>query len=307
MDFSIKLELVALIILAILTLFHFERHNSSNTRYRLYSASLIFAISTVLFDIGSTMAMRAAGMSPAWIVIALNTLYFIALDMTFSLIALYCFYIMFEHSVDRHCYQIASKIIMVFAILLFLINVLNLRFGWIFTFKNGMYERGPYNQIGYIPMFIEVGMLCVCYFRNRTQVGTSLKRLVQTLPTLVLLMTVIQILFPDFIFTGMLAAIACMVLFINFQSTRNGRDALTELPSRTNFMQEIRACRKRGENLHLIMVHLDRFEEVNKRYGVKMGDAVLFSIASFLNSRMNGYQVCRFGNTSFLLMAKSCG
>ena len=307
MDFSIKLELVALIILAILTLFHFERHNSSNTRYRLYSASLLFAISTVMFDIGSTMVMRAAGVSPAWLVIALNTLYFIALDMTFSLIAIYCFYIMFEHSVDRHCYQIASRIIVIFAILLFLINVLNLRFGWIFTFENGTYERGSFNQIGYIPMFIEVGMLCICYLRNRTKVGTSLKRLVQTLPTLVLLMTVIQVLFPDFIFTGMLSAIACMVLFINFQSTPNGRDALTELPSRSNFMQEIRACRKRGETLHLIMVHLDRFEEVNKRYGVKMGDAVLFSIASFLNSKMKGYQVCRFGNTTFLLMTKASG
>ena len=307
MEFSIKMEIVALVILAILALFHLDRQNSNNTRYRLYSASLFFAVLTVVFDIGSTMAMRAGAVIPTWLNLVLNTVYFIALDMTFSFIAAYCFYIMFEHSVDRHCYRIATRIIGIFAVFLFLVNLLNIRYGWIFTFKNGVYERGPFNQIGYIPLFVEVGMFCVCYFRNRATVGTTMKRLVQTLPTLVLLVTVIQVMSPNFILTGTLAALVCMILFINFQSSRNGRDALTGLPSRTNFMQEIRARKKRGESVHLIMVHLDRFEEVNKRYGVKMGDAVLFSIAGFLEGKMTGYQVCRFGNTTFLLMAKSAG
>ncbi|MBE5971839.1 MAG: bifunctional diguanylate cyclase/phosphodiesterase [Lachnoclostridium sp.] len=307
MDFSIKMEVVSLVILVILAMFHFDRQNSSNTRYRLYSVSLICTVLTVVFDIGSTLAMRAGELCPVWLAITLNTAYFIALDSAFSIIAIYCFYIMFEHSVDRHCYQIASKVIMVFAALLLLINLLNLRFGWVFTFESGQYERGPYNQIGYIPLFIEVGMFCFCYLRNRTVIGTSMKRLVQTLPTLVLLMTIIQALSPNFILTGTLASIVCMVLFINFQSSRNGRDALTGLPSRLNFMSEIRAHRKRGENVHLIMVYLDRFEEVNKRFGAKMGDAVLISISAFLEKKMNGYQVCRFGNTTFLLMAKSGG
>lgn len=307
MEFSIKMEIVALVILAILVLFHLDRKNSNNTRYRLYSASLFFAVLTVVSDIGSTIAIRAGGASPVWLTIALNTLYFVALDMTFSIIAVYCFYIMFEHSVDRHCYRIATGIILFFAILLLLINLLNIRFGWIFSFKNGIYERGPYNQIGYIPLFIEVGMFCVCYLRNRTVVGTAMKRLVQTLPTLVLLMTLIQVMSPEFILTGTMAAVVCMILFINFQSSRNGRDGLTGLPSRTNFTQEIRARRKRGEAVHLILVHLEGFEEVNKRYGVKMGDAVLFSIAGFFDGKLNRYQVCRFGNTTFLLMAESAG
>ncbi|MBR5267256.1 MAG: EAL domain-containing protein [Lachnospiraceae bacterium] len=307
MEFSIRMEIVALVILAILILFHFDKQNSNNMRYRLYSASLIFAVLTVVFDISSTIVMRTEAISLVWLLTAMNTIYFIALDWTFSLLAIYCFYIMFEHSIDKHCYQIATRIIMAFATVLLLINLLNLRFGWIFSIKNGVYERGPLNNIGYVPLFIEVGMFCVCYFRNRAIIGNTMKRLVQTLPPIVFLMTVIQIMSPDFIVTGMMAAIVCMILFVNFQSSRNGRDALTGLPSRTNFMQEIRARRKRGESLHLIMIHLDRFDEVNKRYGVKIGDSVLFSIAGFLEGKLSRYQVCRFGNTTFLLMAKSAG
>ena len=307
MEFSIRMEIVALVILAILILFHFDKQNSNNMRYRLYSASLIFAVLTVVFDISSTIVMRTEAISLVWLLTAMNTIYFIALDWTFSLLAIYCFYIMFEHSIDKHCYQIATRIIMAFATVLLLINLLNLRFGWIFSIKNGVYERGPLNNIGYVPLFIEVGMFCVCYFRNRAIIGNTMKRLVQTLPPIVFLMTVIQIMSPDFIVTGMMAAIVCMILFVNFQSSRNGRDALTGLPSRTNFMQEIRARRKRGESLHLIMIHLDRSDEVNKRYGVKIGDSVLFSIAGFLEGKLSRYQVCRFGNTTFLLMAKSAG
>lgn len=307
MEFSIRMEIVALVILAILILFHFDKQNSNNMRYRLYSASLIFALLTVVFDIGSTVVMRTGAVSLVWLLTALNTIYFIALDWTFSLIAIYCFYIMFEHSIDKHCYQIATRIVMAFATVLTLVNLLNLRFGWIFTIKNGVYERGPLNKIGYIPLFIEVGMFCVCYFRNRAMIGNTMKRVVQTMPPIVFLMTVIQIMSPDFIVTGTMAAIICMILYINFQSSRNGRDALTGLPNRTNFMQEIRARRKHGDSLHLIMIHLERFEEVNKRYGSKMGDAVLFAIAGFLEGKLNRYQVCRFGNTTFLLMAKSAG
>ena len=307
MEFSIRMEIVALVILAILILFHFDKQNSNNMRYRLYSASLIFAVLTVVFDIGSTVVMRTEAISLAWLLTALNTIYFIALDLTFSLLAIYCFYIMFEHSIDKHCYKIATRLVMAFATFLLLINLLNLRFGWIFTIKNGMYERGPLNKIGYIPLFIEVGMLCVCYFRNRAIIGNTMKRVVQTLPPIVFLMTVLQIMSPDFIVTGTMAAIVCMILYINFQSSRNGRDALTGLPNRTNFMQEIRARRKHGDNLHMIMIHLERFDEVNKRYGVKIGDSVLFAITGFLESKLGRYQVCRFGNTTFLLMAKSAG
>lgn len=307
MEFSIKMEIVSLVILLILFMYHLDRQNSNNTRYRLFTASLALAVVTILFNIASTAAMDTDHMVPMWAQIVLNTLYFISLDMTFSVMAVYCFYILFEYSVDRHCFKIASGITCAFAVLLFMLNLLNLHTGWIFTFENGFYERGPINRIGFVPLFIEVGMFCACYMRNKKVIGSSMKRLVQTLPTLVFLITVVQIMIPNLMLTGLLSALVCMVLFINFQSSRNGRDALTGLPGRTYFTKEIRARRKRGECVHLIMIHLDKFEEVNKKYGVQMGDSVLFSTAGFLEQQFSGYQTCRFGNTTFLMMAKSAG
>lgn len=301
------MECIAFIILAILFLFHWDRQNSSSTRYRIFTIALFLSAAMIVLDIVSSWGIEAADVIPEWVNILLSTLYFVSLDLTFSVIAVYCFYIMFEYSSDRHCFYIASGITVFFIIVLMIFNILNLWTGWIFRFVDGVYVRGPFNKIVFFPMLIEVGMFCVCYLRNRDNIGNSLKHLVQSMPPVVVLMAIIQNLVPDMILSGMMAALVCMILFISFQSSRNGRDALTGLASRTNFTQEIRARKRRGQRLHLIMVSLEAFEDINKKYGVKQGDSILFQIAAYLDRKVTGYQVCRFGSTTFLLMSKAYG
>lgn len=304
MEISIKMEFIALIILAILFLFHWDRQSSSSTRYKIFTIALLISAAMIVLDMASTWAIDAADIVPGWVNVFLSTMYFISLDLTFSIIAFYCFYIMFEHASDRHCFYIASGITILFIVTLMVFNVLNLWTGWIFRFEGNVYVRGPLNKIVFVPMLIEVGMFCVCYMRNRDIVGNTLKHLVQTLPPVVVMIAVVQTLIPDTILSGMLAALVCMLLFINFQSSRNGRDSLTGLANRTNFTQELRARKKRGQNLHLILIYLEKYEDINKKYGVKQGDSILFQIAAYLDRKIPGYNVCRFGNTTFLLMGK---
>lgn len=305
MDFSIEMEVMSFVTVGVLSLFHIDRRNHNNNRYRLFSLCLILSMGTIGLDIASTAVLRIGPGIPYWINIFLNTLYFITLDMTFSVMAFYCFYIMFEHLPDRCCYRRAAEIIIGFALLLLIFNLANIRGGWIFRISENGYERGPLNKIGFVPLLIEVGMFCVCYMKNREVISHSIRRLVQIIPTLAILIAAAQIAAPNIILTGTLAALADIVLFINFQASRNGRDSLTGLPGRVNFIQEIEARKKQGETLHLIMVYLEKFEDVNKMYGVRQGDTVLFLVAGFLEQNFPGYQVCRFGNTTFLLMGTS--
>lgn len=305
MDFSIEMEVMSFLTVGVLSLFHIDRRNHNNNRYRLFSLCLILSMGTIGLDIASTAVLRLGPGVPYRINMLLNTLYFIALDLTFSVMAIYCFYIMFEHLPDRHCYRIAARIIVGFAFLLLIFNLANIKSGWIFRISDSGYERGPYNKIGFIPLLIEVGMFCACYLKNRNVISPSVRRLVQIITTLAVLLTAAQIAVPNIILTGTLAALADIVLFVNFQASRNGRDLLTGLPGRVNFMQEIEARKRRGDKLHLIMVYLEKFEDINKMYGVKRGDTVLFLAAGYLEQNFPGYQTCRFGNTTFLLMGTS--
>ena len=307
MEISIKMEIIALMILTILFLYHWDRTSKSSTRYQLFTCGLFLSMTMIVLDIACTFVLIQPGSVPDWVNIALNTGYFVVLDTAFSVVAIYCFYIMFEYAADKHCFYIASGITSAFAVILFILNLANIWTGWIFYFSDGIYMRGPLNQIGFVPLVIEVGMFCMCYIRNREMVGSNMKHVLQTMPPLVILITIAQMMFPNTILSGMMAALVSMVLFINFQSSRNGRDALTGLSNRVTFTQDLRSRMKKGQHLHLIMIYLEKFEEVNKRYGVKRGDSVLFQIAGYLDQKISGYRVCRFGNTTFLLMGKNNG
>jgi len=307
MEYSIKIEMIAMIILVILFIYHWDRQSRSSTRYQLFTCGLLSSMGMIVLDIACTLVLGKMGIVPDWVNMVLNTGYFIVLDLSFSIVADYCFYIMFEHAADRHCFYIASGITIVFACILLGINMINMWTGWVFYFEDGIYLRGPLNKIGFFPLIIEVGMFCACYIRNRDQVGSTMKHVIQTLPPLVILIVIAQFMFPDTILSGMMAALVNMVLFINFQSSRNGRDALTGLANRVTFTQDLRSRMRIGQDLHLVMIYLEKFEEVNKRFGVKRGDAVLFQIAAYLDQKIPGYHVCRFGNTTFLMMGKENG
>lgn len=305
MEFSIKMEIMALIVLFILFLYHSDRQASNNRRYWLYTACLMFAAATIIFDIISAVTLSLGTGVPDWIHFYLNTIYFLVLYIMCNLIAWYIFYIMFEHAMDKHCYYLASKILAGITCGLIVFVLLNVHTKWLFTVENGVYVRGRFNGIGYVMLGAEVVMLCMCYFRNRNIVSFAMKRLMQTIPTLVVIVMTLQYMMPNLILTGSLAALVCMILYINFQSTRNGRDFLTGLPGRTVFTHEIHARKLRNEKVHMIAVHLNRFEEINKRYGVRTGDYLLFAVAGYLEKKFKGYQISRFGNTLFVLMAKA--
>lgn len=304
MENSIKIEIIALVILGVIFIYHWDRQNHSNTRYQLYTYGLTLSMIMIVFNIASILMIMAVKVVPYWLNMLINTGYFIVLDMTFSVVAIYCFYIMFEYASDKHCFYIATGITISFAVLLLLLNITNFWTGWIFHFTNGVYMRGPLNKIGFLPLVIEVGMFCACYIRNKSRVGSTMNHVIQTIPPLVLMIVIVQIVFPDTMFTGMMAALVNMVLFINFQSSRNGRDALTGLANRVTFTQDLQSRKKKGQKLHLVMVYLEKYEEVNKKFGVKLGDTVLFQIAGYLNRKISGYNVCRFGNTTFLMMTQ---
>lgn len=174
MEYSIKIEMIALVILTILFIYHWDRQSQSSTRYQLYSYGLILSMVMIVLDVTSALVMGQGNPVPVWVNMVLNTGYFIVLDMAFSVVAIYCFYIMFEHASDKHCFYIASGITITFAVLLFILNLVNCWTGWVFRFSEGVYIRGPLNKIGFIPIIIEVGMFCACYIRNRDVVGSTI-------------------------------------------------------------------------------------------------------------------------------------
>ena len=304
MEFPIKTELVALLLTITLALFHYDRRNRNNLRYRLFNLCLSLSTVTIVLDILSSLTIEAALQLPLWVNIVCNTSYFLIQQITSAVMAGYCFYLLFEHVADKHCLTLAIGLIASFCLVLITLIIANYWTGWFFSFQNGEYIRGPLNRIGYLVLFIEVMMLCACSFRNRSTVSPAMHKLIQVLPPLVILLIIVQQLVPNLLLAGTISAVTNLIFFISFQTNRIGMDSLTELPNRNAFSYELTAHRRKQMPLHLLLIHLDRFEQVNQKYGTKKGDAVLYIIARYLEQISTYYRVFRFGNTRFLLLGK---
>jgi len=204
----------------------------------------------------------------------------------------------------QKCYRIAVSLVCIMYGIVIAFVFINIWTGCYFYFEDGAYCRGPLNKLGFLVVLVEVLMLCCCYFKNRKLVTPYAGHLIRTLPPLILIMTMVQLLVPDVIFTGTIAAIVNLIIFACFQNNRIGRDALTELSNRSSFFRELKYHKKKGITGHAILIHVCHLDQVNKRFSMKEGDSFLYNVARYLENLKVEYQVYRYGNTHFLMFGE---
>ena len=100
-----------MLIIFIIFLFHYDVSSQYQLRYNLFTVNLILAEAAIALDSASVYIMSCAAAIPLWVHIVLNTLYFLATDLSFSVIVAYSFYLLFEHVSDHHCLKIAISLI----------------------------------------------------------------------------------------------------------------------------------------------------------------------------------------------------
>ena len=302
MTFSITMEMVSLLITFLLGLLHYDRQNRNNRQYHLFSICLTISFFSIALDILTSFTIDGTIQVSLPLNHLLNFAYFFLQHLTFTVMAIYCFYLMFEHISDKHCYNIATAVIIAFCVLLEGMLLTNFWTGWFFYFEDGVYMRGPYNKLGYLFLGIEVCMLCACYIRNRTMVSRAMHKLVRVTPPVVFVMATVQLINQNTLLAGTIASLVNLIFYITFQNTLVGQDSLTELPNRNTFFQQFELKQRKNNSLHLILLHLDQMEDINQKYGTLKGDTFLYQVSRYLDQVSPRYQAFRFGNTRFLLM-----
>lgn len=304
MELAIELEAIALLIVGILALFHYDKYAKRNIRYRVFNITLFLAGSSIFLNIVTTLQLESLETQAYWLLMLTNSLYFVSISSCLSLMAVYAFYLLFEYTTDRHCFKIATRLISFFYVVLMALVIANIWTGCYFYFDENGYNRGPLNKIAFLVLFIEIGMYCVCYIRNHKTVSPYIRKLVSTLPPIIAALLVVQLLMPDVLMTGTIAAFANLIFYVCFQNNRIGRDALTEVQNRSSFFHELEYLRRKGKGGHVILVQLKQFEKINRKFGVKVGDGLMFNIARFLENVRDDYHVFRFGNTKFMILGE---
>jgi diguanylate cyclase (GGDEF)-like protein len=90
------------------------------------------------------------------------------------------------------------------------------------------------------------------------------------------------------------------------------RDGLTGAFNRKHFDERLAAelsfARRHGSPVSLLMFDLDRFKDVNDRWGHQAGDQVLQAVARVVQDRLRGEDVlARYGGEEFAVIARGIG
>jgi diguanylate cyclase (GGDEF)-like protein len=221
---------------------------------------------------------------------------------TCSLIALFIVYLIYEHSAQLQIMHVLFALNIILNICFLVLVIVNLFNGCLFYFEDGLYCRGPLNQVGYILFTLYMFLIVIYFYSNRKTASKPLIRMMQIIPWVAVAIVLFQMMYPDIIMNGLLLSFANLIIFISFQNSLIGVDALTGLGDRSAFMERLSKFTRTQKRFHVILISIRRFEQVNLNYGHLVGDGFLYAIASFLNTLPSCSMAYRLGNVNFAII-----
>ena len=297
----------ALGLVLILCVFFFD----SKTSFRYMSAAsklfICCLLTTALTAVTDLMTGQLLEMErvPLWQNLLVNTLYFAVNIVATSTIALYLFTKILEHTHRHHCMRNACiGLALLFGIyMLFL--VINLWNGCLFYFdEQDQYHRGPLNALGYVITLFQLGLVGVCYLRNKQNASRPMRRVLMQMFPIVPLCIIIQRIYPEIMLNGFIMALVDTVLFLTFQGQRQGVHTLTELNDRRRFFTEVDRRIAKKEPFQIFLINIKDFGAINQKHGHIFGDEFLYQFAFALEKILKGSLAFHMNGTVFAVILR---
>ena len=271
---------------------------------KLFIASLGMTAITAITDLFTGYLLYLKDV-PLWLNLFANSMYFINAVVATSLIALYMFHKILEHTHNRHCMKRAyTGLVIIFAIYIIFV-IANLKTQWLFYFlEDGTYCRGPLNPLGYAASLMQLVLVCICFVQNRTTASKDLRRVLFMISPIIPLCVVIHTIHPQIMLNCFLITLVETVLFLTFQGHRQGVHSLTQLNDRHRFFTEVDYRINKGDPFQVFLINIKNFGAINQKYGNLFGDEILYQFAFSLEKLLHGSMTFHMNGTVFAVVLK---
>jgi diguanylate cyclase (GGDEF)-like protein len=179
--------------------------------------------------------------------------------------------------------------------------------GWIFTVSpDNIYSRQPLFNLMNLFSFSYAAYGSVIILRNRKKYKKTKLFSLLSFMFLPLIGGIFQILFYGLILYWNSLALSMIIMYLNVQSKEVNLDYLTDVNSRKsldNHLNKRILSFNPNNKFAVIMIDIDKFKEINDKYGHKAGDRALVNFAESLkNSIRNNDFIARYGGDEFVIV-----
>ncbi|NLI53426.1 MAG: EAL domain-containing protein [Clostridiales bacterium] len=301
--FNIVPEYISCVLMALIGVYMLFDKKTPSIKETTFRISLMFAIIATVNNIVSIYAIENAARMPVLFNVFVNTFYFFSVAVMTTMVSITTYVSMFEGRYEARRFRLAVIVSLSYFLLEVALVLSNLPTGWLFHFDaSGAYHRGPLNGVGLLFLVISIANVLWFGMLEWRNIKKGFRLVFFTLPAIGIVLGTIQFFFTDTIFTGTIIAFAILTLFISGQQQRARVDALTELPSREAFFNDIDRLCQRNQAYRIIIIGLRNFKQVNSQLGQRAGDALLVEIVSFLSHLDGRAAAYRTSGVQFMLV-----
>ncbi len=296
---NLSFDAIAIFFLSLLFIWYFSEKKIPLRSHRIFLYLILLVLFATVFEIASTLLarnMNTVGYDIFYFTLTLQTFAINLVPVTFSYYLLLLAHINLKHHKALRTLYILCVAIDTIVILL------NPFLHWAFTFKNDHYKISYAGMALYIIDFITI---CICIITiSRYKEKFMFLHLIPLAYNIAcgLIACMAQTLLYYPLLNCTLAAM-CFTLFHYQQNSGTVTDMATGLFNRKFLGEYIENKYAYGsKNFGVIVIALDDFKFINKTYGVKSGDHMLYQVGQFLERYKKNTTIFRFGSDQFCVL-----
>jgi len=179
--------------------------------------------------------------------------------------------------------------------------------GFIFELNNANeYVRGRASAAIPVTLYVASGAVLVHLFRRPSMINGRVTLVILLYLLLPFAGSLIQIFIEGISLNWAMYTYTVLLTYFLLEKSELNRDALTNLPSRNQFMRRLEYDIRSQKPFTLVMTDLNDFKAINDRFGHQEGDRVLSYTAALLQSLTTPEDlVSRYGGDEFLMLLES--
>lgn len=302
MRWELSAEYLACIIICIIMVYSYNGSMLPTIKNKTFHFCLAVSLGSIFSNIVSTLMLNSYQMIPHIPMYIITIIYFIFTPLMGMVYFFYTVCVVYDEK--EKIFKI-WKYSAVFYLIYLGFIVTNPIFHSLFTIDRVTgYSRGSCIVVTYLLFYLYCIMCFVLIIIRRNYIDKTVRNILLSFPFIALIAILLQQVLKNVILTGAAACSALLIIYLYLQNKQISQDYLTGLSNRQEFLKmlEIRLKEKKSDVFAIVVISLNNFKMVNKKYGQQKGDVLLQQISNYLKSIMPITCLYRYNGDQFAIV-----